>query len=384
VFLPLLYRLRAQGVPAGPHELLSLLRVLRDGHITDVDSLYRVGRAILCRTEADFDAWDIAFGETFGEAVFDEETKARLAKWLEEARQRLEGQAPVDPGMSDQELWEQLMDRLRTQTEEHHGGNHWIGTGGTSPFGHSGRASKGIRMGGQGGGRGAIAVAGDRQWQSYRTDTTLDHRDLQVALKALRKLVREGRYELDLDETIDTTAKEAGEITLVERPERHNQVRLVLLMDAGGSMAPHAQRVEQLFTAAEELHTFRSFEAYFFHNCVYDKVWRSFETGEKVATPELIRELTPQHRMILVGDASMAPWELFHSVGWGTGREALTPGLEWLRLLRKACPASVWLNPDPKRWWDHTTVQAIGQVFPMFELTVDGLREAVRALRKPV
>lgn len=383
MFLPLLYRLRAQGVPAGPHELLALLEVLRDGVVTDVDGLYRVGRAILCRTEADFDAWDVAFAETFGEAVFDEATRDKLMKWLADAQARLSNER-VDPQMGDQELWEQFLDRLRTQTEAHHGGSHWIGTGGTSPFGHGGRASRGIRVGGQGGGRGAIAVAGERRWESYRTDTTLDHRDLQVALKALRRLVREGRHELDLDETIATTAKEAGEITLVERPERHNQVRLVLLMDAGGSMAPHAQRVEQLFTAAEEIHTFRSFDAYFFHNCVYDHVWRSFETGERVATSELLQSLTPQHRMILVGDASMAPWELFHSVGWGTGREALTPGIEWLRMLRKACPASVWLNPDPRRWWDHTTVDAIGRVFPMFELTVDGLREAVRTLRKPV
>lgn len=383
MFLELLYRLRAAGVPAGPNEFLALLDALSRGVITDVDGLYRVGRAILCRTEADFDGWDIAFAETFGKAVFDEATREKLAAWLAEAKARQEGEA-VDPGLSDRELWEQLLDRLRTQTEAHHGGSHWIGTGGTSPFGHSGRASRGIRVGGQGGNRSAIAVAGDRRWASYRTDRTLDTRDLGVALKALRRLVREGRWEVDLDATVETTAREAGEITLVERRERENQVRIVLMMDAGGSMAPHAQRVEQLFTAAEDLRTFRSFDAYFFHNCVYGTLWRSFETGERVSTPEVLAGLTARHRLILVGDASMAPWELFHAVGWGSARDDLTPGIEWLRRLRKAVPASVWLNPDPRRWWDHPTVDAIGRVFPMYELTVDGLRDAVRTLRRPV
>lgn len=383
MFLPLLYQLRAAGVPVGVGEFLSFLDALRQGLMTDVDELYRIGRAILCRTEADYDAWDVAFAQTFREAVLDEDTRKKLEDWLARARQRA-SEERVDPGWTDEELWKELMDRLSTQTEAHHGGNHWIGTGGTSPFGHGGRASRGIRVGGQGGGRSAISVAGERRWAGYRTDTSLETRDFAVALKALRQLVREGREVLDLDETIQQTAREAGEVTLVERPEKENQVRLVLMMDAGGSMAPHARRVEQLFSAAEEVKTFRSFQSYTFHNCVYTRLWTDMDSGEWVPTADVLRGLSPQHRLILVGDASMAPWELFHGVGWGVEADDRASGLTWLQRLKSACPSSIWLNPDSRRYWDHPTVDAIARVFPMFPLTLEGLREGVATLRMPV
>jgi uncharacterized protein with von Willebrand factor type A (vWA) domain len=383
VFTAFLYRLRAEGVPVGANEWLALLGALGRGLATDVDGFYRLGRAVLCRTEADFDAYDVAFAETFRGAVLDPEVRARLEQWLQDAAAR-ESDTLVDPAMTDDELWKTLLERLAEQTERHDGGNKWVGTGGTSPFGHSGRASKGIRIGGTGGNRGAIQVADERKWESYRTDHALDHRDLAVALKALRKLTREGLMELDLDGTIDRTCKNAGEIELVERREKQNQVRLVLLMDAGGSMAPHAERVAQLFTAAEEIGTFRSFEAWFFHNCVYGWLWRDFESGDRVPTADVLAELTPQHRLVFVGDASMAPYELFSQTGYGFADADRVPGIEWLRRFRRRCRASVWLNPDPERWWDHPTVSAIGEVFPMRPLTVDGLRDAVAELRKPV
>jgi uncharacterized protein with von Willebrand factor type A (vWA) domain len=222
----------------------------------------------------------------------------------------------------------------------------------------------------------------ERRWAAYRADQTLDVRDLQVALRALRALKREGPTELDLDLTIRKTCDNAGDIDLVERPARKNQVHLVLLMDAGGSMAPHAARVAQLFTAASRLHTFRSFTSYSFHNCVYDRLYTDIEALERVPTAKVLEELTPRHRLVFVGDASMAPYELFSAYGWpGEGGR---PGIEWLKRFRERCKASVWLNPDPARWWPHPTISAIGRVFPMYELTVDGLRRAVRKLRAPV
>ncbi len=378
--LGLLYALRGEGVPAGPHEWMALLRLLALGQVATLDELYLAGRAVLCRSEADFDAWDRAFATTFKDVDPTGTLREQLAAWLRDAIEAA-GER-VEPGFSDAELWKELLDRLATQTERHDGGNHWIGTGGTSPFGHSGRATRGIRVGGKGGGRGAIAVAHDRAWEGYRTDRTLDHRDLTVALRQLRKLQREGRWELDVPGTIDRTAKDAGELSIVEQRERQNQVRLVLFADAGGSMDPHARLVSALFTAAEEAGHFRSLDTFFFHNCVYDQIWVDEDMRERRPTAEVVAELTPAHRVVLVGDASMAPWELFHASGWG-GQVHL-PGLEQLRRLRRRCPASVWLNPDPRRFWDHPTVTAIGGVFPMFELTVDGLREAVAVLRRPV
>lgn len=384
MFIRFLYLLRAEGLPVGMGEWIAFLDGLARGLAVDVDSLYRFGRAVLCRTEADYDAYDIAFAHTFKDAALDPATRAKLEEWLAEAIARTEGDLVKHQFKDEDELWQEFLKRLAEQKERHDGGNKWIGTGGTSPFGHSGRASEGVRVGGSGGNRGAIQVATDRKWENYRTDHVLDSRDMTVALKALRRLHREGSYELDLDATIDRTCQNAGDIELVERRERENMVRVVLLMDSGGSMSPHAQRVEQLFRAAEEVGTFKSFDTWYFHNCPYGWLWKDFETGERKLTGEVLADLTPRHRLIFVGDASMAPYELFSMTGWAGGESDRSAGIEWLRRFKQRCPSSVWLNPDPQKWWDHPTVSAIGQIFPMFELNVDGLRDGVAKLRAAV
>jgi uncharacterized protein with von Willebrand factor type A (vWA) domain len=379
MFADFLYGLRRQGLPVGLSEWNAFLAALRGGIIGSPDELYTLGRAILCRTEADFDRYDLAFAEVFSGAVLSEERRKELLEWLQNA---LEARGErVDPGIADEDLWKTLLERLAKQKGEHHGGNHWVGTGGTSPFGHSGRASRGVRVGGSGGGRGAVQVASERQWEGYRTDRTLGIRDFEVGLRTLRTLVREGDLELDLDRTIRKTADNAGDIELVQRPARINQVHLVLLMDAGGSMTPHHDVVSDLFSAAARTKGFKSFAAYTFHNCVYASVYVDHgpKRGERVPTEKVLADLGPRHRVILVGDASMAPYELFSPYGW-PGTDHLT-GLEWLKRLRGRAPSSVWLNPDPERWWRHPTVEAIGAVFPMFPLTVEGLRLAVRTLR---
>lgn len=381
MFLDFLYALREQGLPVGLGEWLAFLRALRAGIITDLHGLYGTGRAILCRTEADYDPFDLAFREVFEGVVLPDDVREELAAWLAEAVEGPLGNLDPKDYESFEEMWRDFLDRLRQQTERHDRGNTWVGTRGTSAFGHSGRAPQGIRVGGSGGGRSAVRVAGERRWANYRADRTLDVRELKVALRALRSLARDGRLELDLDETIEETARNAGDIQIVERPERKNRLRVVLLMDSGGSMAPHAERVEQLFSALKQLRTFKSLDVYYFHNCVYGWLYRDFEELDRVATERVLDDLTAAHRLIFVGDASMAPYELHASWGWSGAEQP--SGLQWLQRLRSRCPASVWLNPDPPRWWNHPTVSAIGDVFPMFELNVDGLRSAVKKLRAP-
>jgi len=379
VFADFLYGLRAHGVPVGLSEWNAFLGALRDGVISTPDELYTLGRAILCRTEADFDRFDLAFSNVFAGAALTEEQRAELTEWLQ-SRLQASGER-VDPGIADADLWRTLLERLAKQKGEHNGGNHWVGTGGTSPFGHSGRASRGIRVGGSGGGRSAVQVASERQWEGYRTDRTLATRDFEVGLRTLRTLVREGALELDLDRTIRRTADNAGDIELVERPARINQVHLVLMMDAGGSMAPHHDVVSDLFSAAARTKGFKSFAAYTFHNCVYGSVHVDHgpRRGERIQTEKVISDFGARHRVLFVGDASMAPHELFSPYGW-PGTDHVT-GIDWLKRVRGRAPSSVWLNPDPERWWRHPTVEAIGAVFPMFPLTVEGLRLAVRTLR---
>lgn len=387
MFTAFLYELRHQGVPVGLGEWRAFLSALTRGVATSPDSLYRIGRALLCRAESDFDAYDIAFARAFAGARLPEDFREQLEEWLDKAA-RAEGER-VDPGMDDDELLRELLQRLAEQDGEHNGGDRWVGTDGTSPFGHSGRAERGIRVGGDeqdgggGGGRGAIQTALERRWENYRTDRTIDVRDFEVALRALRKLVREGRYELDLPGTIRRTCDNAGDIELVEQRERQNQVHVVLLMDAGGSMTPHYEQVSSLFSAADRTKTFKSFTSYYFHNCVYGWLYRDFQQLDRLRTEEVLRDLTPQHRLLFVGDASMAPYELFNVFAW-PGTEGHMTGLDWLRRFRARCPGSVWLNPDPERYWNHPTVRAIGQVFEMHPLTVDGLHRAVTKLRAPM
>ena len=381
MFVDFLFQLRDQGVPVGIGEWNQFLHALRRGLATTPAELYSVGRALLCRSEADFDRYDVAFARAFSGAEVSAEVKERLLEWLSKEAS-YQGER-VDPEIADQDLWRELLNRISQQQEEHNDGNRWVGTGGTSPFGHGGRAARGIRVGGSGGGRSAVQVAMDRRWENYRTDRTLDVRDLEVALRALRKLVREGRYELDLDGTIKRTCENAGDIELVEQRERQNQVHLVLLMDAGGSMAPHHERVSKLFSAAFRTKTFKSFTPYTFHNCIYGWLYHDIEQGHRVPAEKVLADLSPHHRLIFVGDASMAPYELFSVFSWPGGSNSLA-GIDWLHRFRARCRSSVWLNPDPRRYWEHPTVRAIEKTFPMFELTVDGLRDAIKKLRAPV
>jgi len=384
VFTDLLFALRRQKVPVGTQEFLALHEALAAGLVHSEQDLYDIGRAVLIHTEAHYDAWDLAFAATFGDAEL-LEIRDQIKEWLAQPippdlrREAFEAMT----GMSLEELMAKFEELLKTQEERHDGGNRYIGTGGRSPFGNSGQNPAGIRVGGPGGQRSAVQVAMERRFRNYRTDVTIDVRQFKVALRTLRTLTREGPEELAIDPTIDETCRNGGEIELVFEKERKNNVRLALLMDAGGSMDPYARLVDRLFTAASEIGHWKSFDHYFFHNCPYSRVYSSIERLESVPTGELFRKHRPETKVVFVGDACMAPWELNAMGGilslWEKNQLS---GLDWIRKFREHFKDCVWLNPEPERFWRHETISAIGQVIPMFPLTLDGIREAVKHLRK--
>lgn len=382
MFEALLYNLREQGLSVGLGEWGAFLEAMGQGLASDLEQLYQLGRAVLVHSESDYDAYDVAFATTFRGLTQNPTLLAALEAYLANPKAFDDSRAPGLHGFeSVEELLEAFKKTLEAQQDRHQGGNRWVGTGGTSPWGTGGRANQGVQLGEHGGGRGGIRLAEERRWQNYRTDVTLEVRDFAIALRALRQLAREGQEKLDLDETIAATGRNAGEIDLIYRRERANRVRVVLLMDTGGSMYPHTELVSRLFTAASQTKGFKSFQHYYFHNCVYQHLWSDYERGERIPVAKVLDPLTPEHRLIFVGDASMAPWELFTAAS-ALGRPSPS-GLDRLKAFAQRCPASIWLNPDPEKFWDHPTVSAIGAVFRMHRLTLEGLREGIKFLRAP-
>jgi uncharacterized protein len=388
MFIPFLYELRARKVPVGAQEAVALAGALTRGlHESSLDGFYHVARALLVHDEKFLDAFDQAFAKVFqGVESSALELHQQLLDWLAQAAERL-------PELTEQEkaLLEQLdpeevrrlfEERLREQKERHDGGSKWIGTGGTSPFGHSGRAARpGVRVGGGGGRRSAVRVAGERHFKDYRDDLVLDTRQLAMALRKLRAFTREGQPdELDLDRTIELTARNLGDLEVAVRPPRKSTTRVILLMDVGGSMDPFALTMSRLFSAAKKATHFRELRTYYFHNCVYGRVYETARFTNPTTLGQLFAETDRRYKLIVVGDALMAPWELVSSSGWGEGEEA--EGLQWMMRLREHFPASVWLNPEhPSSWWQ-TTVDVLRKVFPMYPLTLEGLGDAVHTLTR--
>jgi uncharacterized protein len=390
VFLEFFYFLRAQGLPVSVREWLTWLECIEKGLIAaDLGRAYSVGRAVMVKHERHLDTYDLCFAHYFGGTEAPLGLHDALEEWLSSPLPLPE----ISP--QDFERLEKLdldklkalfEERLKEQTERHDGGSRWIGTGGTSPFGHGGRHPSGIRVGGQGRSRSAIQIAGERRFQAYRADRVLDTRQLGSALRRLRRLGRGQRAdELDLEETIRQTARQAGELEVVLKPPRENTLKLILLMDVGGSMDDHARLVEQLFSAAHQASHFKVFRPLYFHNCVYDCVYDEASMRTPIPLEELSRSLDSQTRLLVIGDACMSPYELF-SVGGMINYYEHNPrtGAEWLYTLRDLYPHHVWLNPIPERFWRHPTIEAIGGMFPMKELTLEGLSEAVELLSKTV
>jgi uncharacterized protein len=390
MFLPFLYELRKRGVPVGAQEALALAGALKAGlHDSSLDGFYHVARALLVHSEAHLDAFDQAFLAHFkGVESAGLELTRELLEWLRDARERRE-LTPEEQALLDsldaeaiQRLFEE---RLREQRERHDGGNRWIGTGGSSPFGNAGHGQQGMRVGGTGGRQGtALMQAGERRYQGYRDDVVLDTRQLEVALRKLRAFAREGAAdELDVEESIQATARNAGELEVVTRPPRRPNTRVVLLMDVGGSMDPYAALVSRLFSAASRATHFKELRTYYFHNCVYGKLYATPQLTGGITVPELIGQVGKHHKLVLVGDAYMAPYELgIRTDANGHYTQDGLEGLVWLMQLAQHFERSAWLNPEPPRIWPNTTIAAIGRVFPMFPLTLEGLGEAVTHLTR--
>lgn len=388
MFVPFLYELRSRKVPVGATEAVALGRALLEGlHDSSLEGFYFVARALLVKDEKHLDAFDQAFAKTFqGVEASALELTQQLLDWVKDARRPDRRLTPEETALLEQldlKTLEQLFEqRMREQRERHDRGNRWIGTAGSSPFGNAGRAERpGIRVGDAGGLRSAVRIASERAYQGYRDDVVLDVRQMQLALRKLRAFAREGVHEeLDLDKTITETARNLGDLEVVTRPPRKSTTRVILLMDVGGSMDPFAHLVSRLFTAAKKATHFKELRTYYFHNCVYGRVYQQANFREPITLPQLFAETDRRYKLIVVGDALMAPWELMSTSGW-TDDEGLE-GLVHLMRLREHYPASAWLNPEPPGSWWQTTVDVIRKVFPMYPLTLEGLGEAMGQVTK--
>lgn len=387
MFTGFIYELRARKVPVGTQEAVALARALVSGlHESSLDGFYNVARALLVHSEAHLDDFDLAFAKYFkgvhveAKAIADE-----LLEWLKDPRKMRElseEEKAMVEALDLEEVKRRFEERLREQKERHDGGNYWIGTGGTSPFGRGGFNPQGIPVGGGSGGRGGAMQSADaRKYRSYRSDLILDIRQIEVALRKLRAFTREGaERELDIDGTIDATAKNAGELEIITRPLRRPNTRVILMMDVGGSMDPYAELVSQLFSAAKRATHWKELRTYYFHNSIYGRVYKTDGFQDPVLVRDLMAECGKHYKLVLVGDASMAPYELLGSPGYG--EEGRAPALAWLMALREHFDKSVWLNPDGPSIAPHPTVDAIKSVFPMFALTLEGLGEAVATLMR--
>ena len=277
------------------------------------------------------------------------------------------------------EVKKRFEERMREQKERHDGGNRWIGTGGTSPFGRGGFNPSGIQVGGASGGKSAMQTADARKYKPYRSDVVLDVRQIEVALRKLRAFVREGAdRELDIDATIDETAKNGGELEVITRPPRRPNTRVILMMDVGGSMDPYVQLVSQVFSAAKRATHWKELRTYYFHNCVYGRVYKTEGFQEPVRVRDLINECGSNYKLVFVGDALMAPYELLGTSGYG--EEERVEAIAWLVALRQHFTKTVWLNHENPKDWRGNTIEAIASVIPMFPLTLEGLSDAVNDL----
>ncbi len=388
------YTLRAAKLPVSVKEFLTLLEALQKQVIgpgsdaCSLDDFYFLSRLTLVKDEKHYDKFDRAFGAYFkGVDMLTDFTKDVPLDWLEKILQKEltpEQKAAIEK-MGWDELMETLKKRLEEQKERHEGGNKWIGTGGTSPFGNGGYNPQGIRIGGKGGNKSAVKVWDQRAYQDYDDTQELGTRNIKVALRRLRRFAREGSAEeLDLPDTIRATAANAGYLDIKMVPERHNNVKVLLLMDVGGTMDEHIARVEEMFSAAKS--EFKHLEFYYFHNCVYDFMWRNNKRrfAEKFATWDILRKYNKDYKLIFIGDATMSPYEIVQP-GGSVEYNNEEAGAEWIQRLTHAFPKYAWINPEPQGVWQYRqSISIIQQLVSnrMYPMTLKGLDDAMRMLSK--
>jgi len=384
------FALRNAKVPVSIKEFLTLLEALEKAVIApSLDEFYYLARLTLVKDEAHFDKFDRAFGSYFKgiEAVFDTAKGEIPLDWLIKRMER--ELTPEQKAALEKFGYDKLMDRLnellKEQKERHEGGSKWIGTGGTSPFGHGGTNPEGIRIGGAGRNRSAVKVWEQRSYKDYDDERELGTRNIKVALRRLRRFARTGALdEFALDETVRATASNAGYLDIKMQPERKNRIKVVMLLDVGGTMDDHIERTEELFSAAKS--EFKNMEFYYFHNCVYDYLWKNNRRrhAERFDTWDVLRKYPADTRIIFVGDATMSPYEVL-APGGSVEYNNEEAGAEWLARFCRAFPKFAWLNPEPEHLWQYRqSIAVIRQIMNnrMFPVTLEGLERAMRLLSK--
>jgi uncharacterized protein with von Willebrand factor type A (vWA) domain len=395
MFVDFFYLLKKAGIPVSPTSFLRLQKALSMGLINSIDDFYTAARAILVKSERYFDLYDQIFAHRFqgaelkepDELELSEIARSLLEEWLKDPRALADALgvdekelAKLSPG----ELIQYFLDRLKEQTEAHHGGGKWIGTGGTSPVGHSGYHPGGMRVGGVSRNKSAVKVAMDRRYRDYSQEGPLTQSQIGEALKRLRVMVPFGpKDRVNVDKTIYQTTKNAGEIEIVFDRSLRDRLKVILAIDNGGwSMDPYIGLVQTLFTYARS--QFKDLKTFFFHNTIYDYLWEDPPRRHKPFSVNDLIRLDPETRFIVVGDASMAPYELMATDGSihieeRSGR----PSYEQLKFIAKTFPHSAWINPVLAEEWPYTrTISYIREIFPMFELNLDGLEKAVGSLMR--
>ncbi len=394
MFLPFFENLRKSGIPVSLREYLSFLEGMKAGLATyDVEAFYYLARTAMVKDERNLDKFDRAFAASFQgleQISLDQVLEAvdLPADWLEKMAEKHlseEEKAEIEALGGFEKLMETLKERLKEQQGRHQGGNKWIGTAGTSPFGAYGYNPEGVRIGQkESRHQRAVKVWDKREFRNLDDTVELGTRNIKVALKRLRRWAREGaNEELDLDGTIRSTA-ENGYLDVKTRPERHNAVKVLLFLDVGGSMDPHIKVVEELFSAARA--EFKHLEYFYFHNCLYEGVWRDNRRRWDAQTPtwEVLHTYGPDYKCIFVGDASMSPYEIAYAGGANEHWNA-EAGQVWLQRAREQWKDNLWINPVPEKYWDYThSIQMIRELFDgrMVPMTLSGLEQGMKELTR--
>ena len=394
MFVAFFYLLRQRGLDVSLNEWMTLLEGMEKGlHRSGLTGFYHLCRSIVVKSEVEFDRFDQVFLEFFQDIPFKGDLPDEMMEWLEHPSEDLKRTIEElrDFGFPDEsmeELLKLLEERLQEQDAEHNGGSKWVGTQGRTPWGNSGWHPNGIRIGGKGRFRTAMAVASERKFRDFRKDNTLDTRQFQMAFRLLRQLsvqAESNDKELDVDNTIHDTCENAGSLKIRYKNPRKNTVKVLLLMDSGGSMEYYAGLCSMLFQAATKSNHFKELHTYYFHNCIFSSLYQSpqlWRSGE-VPTEWVLQNFDSSYKVIIVGDAAMNPYELREKqFQWGKGTYAPS-GLEWLEKFRKQYPYLIWLNPEPlpekPTYWTQTHWQ-LAQIFKMYDLSAEGLEKGMKQL----
>lgn len=398
MFTKFFYTCRAKGLRIALTEWLTLQEALEKGLAgSSLTEFYYLSRMILVKSETDFDKFDMAFEEVFKGVQSENEISKSMLRWLdkselidmvdEEDRFRMNEQDGIFTDLDKEEVEAKFKERLRDQDSEHNGGSFWIGSMGKTSFGNAGGNMGGIRVGGQTGYQSAFQVIGARKYRDFRDDRVLENRQFQLALRKLRQFSTKldiPKTELDINGTVDKTCNNGGCLQIVMERPRKNAVKLLLLMDSGGTMIPYSSLLNDLFQSVNKSNHYKDVKVYYFHNCIYSKLYKTpeCENGEWIDTEWMFRNLDSDYKVIIVGDAAMAPEELYSTTGNYRGPNGGLSGYEWLQLMKRHYKKIVWLNPKMAPghapWREAET--AVKAMFPMYKLTVDGLNQAMMKL----